>query len=194
MHKLGLILFFCASTVCAQTWTPPAEVNSETVKINFQVDSTWHLIEGEVPNVSGRIWLERKSDPTSIRGDLKAEVAAFDTDNGSRDKELRHVMDAEQFPVVSMVISGFSGEPCSPIKVEKTGECKGLLKAKITIRDVSKDIELPYLVRRDGGSYDVKGEFSLRWADFGVEDPSILVAKLDDTVKIKYVMKMLRVE
>jgi polyisoprenoid-binding protein YceI len=193
MKNLAWIFLLSASSVYAQTWTPPAEVSSETVKINFEVDSTWHLIEGDVPKVSGRIWLESKSDPTSIRGELKAEVAAFDTDNGSRDKELRHVMDAEKFPVVMMAITGFEGEPCSPIKVEKAGECRGVLKSKITIRDVSKDVHLPYVIKQDEGNYDVKGDFSLQWAEFGVEDPSILVAKLDETVKIKYSLKMLRV-
>ncbi len=190
--RICLLCFLFINQCSAQSWMPPGEVSAETVKINFEVDSTWHLIKGEIPEVSGKIWLDNKSDPTSIRANLVASVSSFDTDNSSRDKELRHVMDADKFPNVSLIIKGFEGEPCSPIKVEKTGECKGSLKSNLTIRDVSKELSLPYVVRKGSDYYEIKGEFKIKWAEFGVEDPSILIAKLDDTVKVSYSLNLLR--
>jgi polyisoprenoid-binding protein YceI len=183
---LAMTVLFAPLGGVAESWSPPKTINSETLQVRFEVDSTWHLIHGEVPNISGKIWLNDASDPTSIRGDLKAAVLDFDTDNKSRDKEMRHVMDADQFPNVILLINGFEGEPCSPLKVQKAGECSGALKGEIKIRDVSKAVSVPFTVKPEGSFYKVAGEFSIQWEEFGVEDPSILVAKLDETVKIKY--------
>lgn len=193
MFILSLAVGTSPYAVIAETWMPPQVVDSEVVKISFEVDSTWHLIHGDVPNVSGKIWLSNESDPTSIRADLKASVADFDTDNKSRDKEMRHVMDAEEFPYVSLVIKGFEGEPCSPIKVQKAGECSGNLLGEIKIRDVSKQVLVPVTIKSERESYRADGEFAINWEDFGVEDPSILVAKLDETVKLKYQILMRKV-
>lgn len=192
MKFLSFLLIF-TSVVEAQSWSPPAVVNQDSVQVKFEVDSTWHLIHGQVTEVAGRIWLENAVDPSSIRAELSAAVAAFDTDNNSRDKEMRHVMDSEEFPKVALRIDGFSGEPCVPLKVEKSGVCSGFLAGEITIRDVSRKLKIPFKIIADGAHYKVDGHFSLKWEDFGVEDPSILVAKLDDTVSISFQVLMNRV-
>jgi polyisoprenoid-binding protein YceI len=193
LMKLFSLLFLIGSVVQAESWSPPATVNNDNVKVHFEVDSTWHLIHGQVPEVSGRIWLDNAGEPSSIRGELFAAVTGFDTDNKSRDKEMRHVMDAEEFPKVVLRVDGFSGEPCVPVKVEKSGGCAGFLAGEITIRDISQKLKIPFKIIAEGDYYKVNGDFYLKWEDFGVEDPSILVAKLDDTVHIFFQVLMNRV-
>jgi hypothetical protein len=54
------------------------------------------------------------------------------------------------------------------------------------MRDVSKEVELPVEITKEGDFYSIKGTLPLQWADYNIEDPSILIAKLDPTVTISY--------
>jgi polyisoprenoid-binding protein YceI len=64
------------------------------------------------------------------------------------------------------------------------GKCSGSLKGVLTIRDVSKDIELPVEIAKENNRYAISGGIQISWAEFNVEDPSILIARLDPTATI----------
>jgi hypothetical protein len=52
---------------------------------------------------------------------------------------------------------------------------------------VTLPIQLSGTIRRgDAGSLIVEGNTSLDWSLFGVKDPSILIAKVDEQVKIAF--------
>ena len=58
------------------------------------------------------------------------------------------------------------------------------------MRDVSKEVDLPVEIIKERDFYIIKGALPIQWADYNIEDPSILIAKLDPIVIISYQTKV----
>jgi polyisoprenoid-binding protein YceI len=169
----------------AQTWEPPTHLNDQNTAVTFVVDSTWHTIHGTTRDLSGTVSLTNPKDPLSIRVDLEIPVKLFNTDNASRDEKLRTVMSSERYPNVSFSSSRLSPS-CSPDYIRSAGRCHGTLSGALSIRDTTKTIELPIEITLEDAQFVARGTLPIQWGDFHVEDPSILIAKLDPTVTITY--------
>lgn len=169
----------------AQSWSLPASLSDSNTTITFKVDSTWHLVQGTTSKVTGSVRQQDPADPLSIEVDLTIPVASFDTDWDARDEKLAIVMAAELFANVRFRSTRLSAD-CHPLKVKNDGRCSGLLQGFLTIRDVTMPVSLPVEIVRSGSSDTITGKLMLQWADYHVEDPSILIAKLDPTVTIAY--------
>jgi polyisoprenoid-binding protein YceI len=187
MYRFFLWLPWCllvlpASANC-ETWGLPADISHTNTSLTFTVDSTWHTVEGVVPQVTGNVVLQDPADPLSIVTTIKIPVRPWTTDMESRDERLREVMAVERFPEVVFVSTRLSPE-CHPDQVREAGSCKGTLTGALTIRDVTKEVALPVEISRSERGYDISGRLALRWEEYHVEDPSILIAKIDPVVTI----------
>lgn len=173
----------------ADTWSLPSNINDSNTKVSFVVDSTWHTINGTTKDLDGSIGLSDKNDPLSIVVDLKIRVKTFDTDWDSRDDKLQECMASETYPIVTFVSRRLS-QSCKPTVIDIAGRCTGTLTGVITMRDISKEAELPVSIVKQGDFYTISGSIPLQWADYNIEDPSILIAKLDPIVTISYQTKV----
>lgn len=171
---------FVPSQSSALPWNLPQDLDDTKTTVTFNVDTTWHLVEGKTGKIRGRLWLENAKDFQSVRGFVELPVASFDTDNTSRDKELRSVMAAVEFPMVRFDIIQIDSL-CDPSTLKEDG-CHATLRGSLTIRDVKKELSTPILVTRTSKGFNVTGSFKFLWADFHVEDPSILIARVHDEV------------
>lgn len=181
----ALLCVVTLDTAHSETWNLPTELHDSNTTVTFVVDSTWHTVHGTTKNIGGQVYLRDPKDPLSVVVDLRVPVTLFDTDSDLRDDRLREVMASQAFPEVRFVSTRLSPE-CEPSIVTKDGSCRGVLSGKLTIRDVTKEVSLPLLIRDTANGYRMEGTLAIRWADFHVEDPSILIAKLDPVVTISY--------
>jgi hypothetical protein len=46
------------------------------------------------------------------------------------------------------------------------------------------------LITKQEAEYQIKAVTTIKWQDFNIEDPSILIAKLDQLVKIKVLITL----
>ena len=180
-----LLTALLTSNAAAQSWALPAQLNDSNTHISFVVDSTWHLVEGTTSKIAGTVRQRDSSDPLSIEVDLVLPVASLDTDWDARDEKLAEVMAAEQFSEIRFRSSKLSAD-CHPLKLKNDRRCTGSLEGALTIRDVTLPVSLPVQIVRSENKDTISGELTLEWADYHVEDPSILIAKLDPTVTIAY--------
>lgn len=183
------ILSLFQTSSYAETWNLPSEIDDTNTKVNFEVDSTWHFIEGDTKKISGKIWLEDPKDYSSVRASINLPVAEFDTDGESRDERMREVMHADAYPEVSYTISKLNGL-CDPKGLTEGLSCDFTTEGSLTISGVTKQISFPSKVIREKDAYTISGSTTIQWADFNIEDPSILVAKLDPDAKIIFSIKI----
>lgn len=169
----------------ADTWNLPSFLNDSNTKVSFVVDSTWHTVNGKTSNLNGSVALRDKNDPLSIVVDLKIQVKTFDTDWDSRDEKLQECMASDTYPIASFVSTRLS-DSCKPTVIDIAGKCSGTLTGTITMRDVSKEVALPVSITKERDSYLISGVLPVKWAEYNIEDPSILIAKLDPIVVISY--------
>lgn len=175
----------------ADLWQLPQELNDSNAQITFEVDSTWHTVHGKTAALAGRVWLTDPKVSTSIQAELRLPVAKFDTDSSNRDERMREVMLADQFSDVVVRISDMDKEQlCTPEQVAKNGSCTGIFNGSLSIRGIERQMRLPYSISRDDAGYIITGQLPFEWSAFNVEDPSILIAKLDKTVTVKYSVRV----
>jgi polyisoprenoid-binding protein YceI len=183
---LAILVVTCVVRADSSIWNLPANLDVNNTKISFKLDSTWHLVEGEVKQLTGHLELKDPKDFRSIFGWVEFSVLDLDTDNSTRDKKMRRVMHADKFPKVRFELIEVKGL-CDPEHlIEKASGCSGLGLGKLSIAGVTLPSELKIEVQQVENKYVVAGVTKLKWADFGIEDPSIIVAYIDDIVEIAF--------
>lgn len=186
---LGLVTCLpslAANPVEAQSWNLPASVSAQSMKITFTLDTTWHTVEGSVKDLSGSLRLTNPKNPGLIAATLTIPVSALDTDSASRDEEMRDSMEASRFPSIRVDVPQIIPS-CEEKALTEGAACTYSTKGTITIRDVTLPIALSGGIRRgDDGAVLVDGATQLDWSQFGVKDPSILIAQVDEQVKINF--------
>lgn len=188
-HSLVFLVFLALldpTSVFAQSpsWQLPMEISETNTAVDFDVDTTWHVVHGHALKPSGKIWLRDPADPLSIEADIHFPLETFKTGMDMRDKSLRDHMAAKDFPEVVLHISKVDSQ-CTPQKVS-TEKCKTSLHGQLHIRDVTREVDLEATIELVRGEYIISGSTVFPWADYNVEDPSIFVAKVQPSVTVKY--------
>lgn len=184
-----LLLIPLAGYANAPSWNLPKSLGDENVAVSFDLDTTWHMLHGQTKNITGQASLSNPRDPQSVQVEMKIPVNLFDTDNQSRDERLREVMSASDYPEVVIKTSRMESD-CVPADVDKGADCTGKLFGELSIRNVKKSVLLPFTMKKEGDRYSVVGEVEFNWLDFGVEDPSIFIAKVAKKVTVKYSVRL----
>ncbi len=189
------LLVVAAPVQALDTWQLPLQMNDQNTSVSFEVDSTWHMVHGKTAGVEGKVWLEDAKDPATVSAEFSIPVATFDTDNSSRDERMREVLRQTEFPKVTVRLNNMDPQQrCTPTVVEENGECDALSYGTISINGVQRELRLPLHVTREAEHFKVDGKLPFEWAAFNIEDPSILVARLNKTVTVKYSIAIPAVE
>lgn len=189
--RYPLVILLCVGALApsaaqAQHWNLPADLSRDTMQITFELDTTWHTVEGSVKEISGHLSLPNPKDPRTIGATLTIPVASLDTESESRDEEMRDSMEASRFPTITVKVPQIRPS-CDEASLSVEPDCNYVTQATITIRDVTLPINLKGTIRRDAaGAILVEGTTQLDWSKFGVKDPSILIAKVHETVQISF--------
>lgn len=172
------------------TWDLPMSLSDENTKVGFEVDSTWHLVKGTTAGIKGEASLTDKNDSSSVKIYISLPVEKFDTDNGMRDSKMKKVMHADKSPLVIFEGQGLT-KKCTPeILIEKES-CEDLIFGTLTINSTKKNIKLPVEIKKNSGNQvSVAGNIIFNWLEYGIEDPSILIAKVRSAVKVLFEVKL----
>jgi polyisoprenoid-binding protein YceI len=68
----------------------------------------------------------------------------------------------------------------------QNGTCKDAVNGTVTIRNTTKKVSLPTVISYKDKQFHISGTIPIKWAEYGVEDPSIFIASVDDTVFVSY--------
>lgn len=134
--------------------------------VNFQVT---HLV---ISKVTGNFtdydveltWDDKDMSKSMVMAKIK--TATINTDNEKRDEHLRSsdFFDSEKYPEITF----------KSTKIEKTGENKFVAKGELTMKGVTKNIELPFVItgKVKGPSGDtrigIEAETTVNRQDYGV--------------------------
>jgi len=170
-------------------WGLPQKLDDTTTSIKFELDSTWHRVYGTASGVEGKVWLSDSSDPRSVRGEITVPVAMMKTGNFSRDQKMYSSMHQEAFPRIVMKIHGSEGL-CLPQVVVPKEPCSFTLLGALTIAEATREFSIPAKITRVDSRYEISGSFPLQWKEFGIRDPSIFIARIDDEVLVKFQLNL----
>jgi len=172
-------------------WQLPQKLSDSNTTVRFEVDSTWHLVQGKTSGIGGNVWLSNPRDALSVKATINFPVARFSTGGEMRDERMREVMDEEHSHYVTLSVDSISPK-CSAREFNQTGVCAVDVHSRLSIRGNERHLLLNSMLRGASDSIELAGKVQFSWLDFGVEDPSILVAKLEPNMSVEYSVKLPR--
>ncbi len=163
-----VVLFAMAAQ--AQQKLVPADAGS---KVQFVIRNFGINTNGQISGLKGQVIFD-KNKLTKSSFDITAEVSTLNTDNKKRDHHLQAAdyFDVERFPL--MHITG------KPVLVKGNAY---ILKGNLTIKDVTKAIEIPFTVTPQQNKILFSGAFKINRLQYHVGESSAILA---DDVKITF--------
>ncbi len=174
MRKLlftGLVIGLLSLTwVAAQDWAPT------TATVGFTITNAGVDVDGSLSGVRASATF----DPANLaKASISASVAANTIKTGiaMRDRHLRSkdYFDVEKYPRISMKSVSFT----------KTGANSYNGKFQLTMKDVTKTVNIPFTFTSSGSTGKFKGKFKLNRLDYNVGSSSWT---LGDNVTVNLVL------
>ena len=180
MHfKLLFILLIPFSIhTSAQNYTPVDEGSS----VQFTIKNFGFNTNGAFKGLKGEIFFN-PAFPASATFSTSISTSTIDTDNESRDADLREKLyfDVENFPEISLVSTKID-------KTNKTEDGYYYFTGNLMIKGITKLISFPFKAEKVLNDYLFTGEFSINRLDFGVGEKSTVLGQ-KVIVKLKVLAK-----
>jgi polyisoprenoid-binding protein YceI len=156
-------------------------IHPQGSEVGWEVGATMHTVRSSTRAVSGEARVVGvRDDAWDLGGRLEIDAASFKTGNARRDRTLHETsLDVKKHPRIVFA-------PKALLRTSSWAEDERLaIEGDLTVRGVTKPLRFPVVVERQGARLVVEGATDLRWADFGVPDPSFLVVRLAPEVRVR---------
>lgn len=159
-----------------QTTSPFQKSAKPTSTISYTLKHPLHTVNGMSKEVSSQLWLaENEKQVQQVK--VSVPVRSFDSGNRARDKDMRKVTEAEQYPQIT-----FSS---SEVK-----ELNGALSVTglLTFHGVAKEITFTAMQQRQNDELIVTGGFDISLEAYNIKRPALMTMKVKDTLQVKFRM------
>lgn len=149
----SLLLLLTISGLWAQ------QIDQDQSVVNFSVSNLGiNTVKGTISEMEGTVAFNA-TDLTNSRFDTRVAVKTIHTDNEERDEHLRteDFFEVETYPAIRFVSSDIKK---SGSKYEATGT--------LTIKDVSKEVTIPFTVEKSGNATTFTGNIKVKRKDYHV--------------------------
>jgi polyisoprenoid-binding protein YceI len=166
------------------------EIDARSSTVGFDGTSTLHDFTGKTHAITGDLRAD-PSDPSRLAGGaVWIEARTLDTDNRTRDGEMRDLLDVERCPQIVFRLDSVQ-------RTRAGGAREFTAQGRFTIKGVEK----PRVVRfhvdpvppapgEPAGELRVLGEARLCLTEHGIERPGVLFAKVDDAVRVWFDLRL----
>jgi polyisoprenoid-binding protein YceI len=141
--------------------------------INFIIKNAGVKVNGFIAGLEGFIIMDSQTErPIKIEGTIDPNTVQ--TGITLRDNHLKKAdyFNVKEFPKMRMTSTS----------ITKTGKGKYLGNFDLVIKDIKKNISIPFTLSAKNNVYALKGEFSINRLDFNLGEKSII---LSDNVDVK---------
>lgn len=189
-----LLLFMFTAVSFAQTNFISDDKDARNQAM-FESNAPLEDIVGVSNKLMSNITINLKDITNSPAGNVKVELGTLKTGIDLRDTHLRSAnwLDTEKYPFAEFVLTGISG--ASSKELTDGNEVKATATGKLSIHGVTKDITAPIALtyykendqtksRTEGNLLKVTADFTIKLSDYGISIPSMVVGKVDETIKV----------
>jgi polyisoprenoid-binding protein YceI len=153
------------------------ELDPGATSITFTLGATLHTVEGRISLASGSLDLERESG--AVSGEIVVDATSADTGNDSRDEDMHtKVLMSDTYPRIVVRPERLAGE------VAEQGTSQVKLTGRMELAGTSHQLTVPLDVTVDGTSFSATAEFTVPYVEWGLEDPSKFLLRVDKVVDV----------
>ncbi len=163
-------------------------VESGDSRVEFVMRDNRGGFTGTTDRVEGIVTV-RKTDADVYEAAIEARVDArtLQTGNGMRDGQMRRdFLQTDRFPFIT-----FKGTTTAPERIT-AGTIRARLRGSVTIRDITREVDIPIDITALADEYRAAGEVTVRLSEFGIPIPRMLIFVAQDPVLVKLRVKLRR--
>lgn len=181
MIRLWLLLLLSLVSVQADAQTT-LRVDPDASVVHYDGEALFHDWRGSSHDLTGRIAASWGSQPTVSEVRLSIPVGTFDSGNGMRDDKMRDVTKAGDHPEATFTADRVTLLIWPPGGSRGTWRLSGTLAFAGTTQPLTTDADVTW----DGATLTASGSFNIDLDEFGVDRPSLLGRKIDETIRMTY--------
>jgi polyisoprenoid-binding protein YceI len=147
-------------------------------RVTFTLDTTFHEVHGTMALAGGEIRFDAGTGAAS--GEIVVDATRAETGNGKRDKKMRgEVLETGRYPKIVFRPGKIEGA------VAATGRSVIRIVGVLTLHGADHPMTLEATVEGNGDTVAGDLEMQIPYVEWGMQDPSILVARAAKTVTVK---------
>jgi polyisoprenoid-binding protein YceI len=158
-----------------------ATVDSAESVIDYTGSAPLHDWTGTSRDVRGRFVLD-PDRPDSSRAVIRVPVASFDSGNDRRDRKMREVTEAKQYPIVEFRMTDLDAVQWGRASEGHAGRWE--VAGELRFHGRTHPVETTADVRITEEQVRVRTKFAISLTRFEVERPSLLWASIGDKIRI----------
>jgi len=178
-----------AAAIAAATFLPVGTfvADPQASRVEFFVRDNRGGFTGVVRTMDVRAVVREDGDSFAAGVEARLDAASITTGNGLRDSQMRRdFLQTDRHPLITFRGSATPQVPPGGLPFAAT------LRGTLTIRGVSRDIEIPLRVTALADSYHVEGRVTIRLSEFGIPLPRFLIFVAEDPVAVSLKIRLER--
>src|SRR4051812_35286240 len=181
--KLGTMRWIAVAAACALFSAAAVaqqhyKVDPAASEVHFNLGASDGPVNGTFRATSGEFTLDPSTG--AMTGAISVDAGSGDSGNKKRDKKMSNdQMKAQTYAAVTFAPSKFSA------KLNDTGDSAGQVDGTFTLIGQPHPLSVPMNVHMENGRFTATGEFTVPFVNWGVKDPSFMMFKVENQVKVQ---------
>ncbi len=149
-------------------------------RVEFVVADNRGGFTGETQEVTGAVTVREREGGYTAAVEAKIDARTIRTGSGLRDAQMRGrtFLNTVAFPFITFKGTVTAEAPGGP-------QFKSTLRGKLTVKNVTRDVDVPLNIAVEGNTYTAQGEVAIKFTDFGLPIPQFLIFVAEDRILIK---------
>ena len=193
MNPQALVHTLIAAVAVAAAPLPTGDfaITHPSNSVEFFVKDNRGGFTGRTSEITGTVAVREivREQVEGYAAEITARIDArtIRTGVGVRDGQMRSAqfLHTDEFPFIT-----FRGTATA--EAPEGARVKGLLRGRLTIKDVTRGVEVPLEIIVEDGVYFARGEVVVRMTDFGLPIPRFLIFAAEDPVRVKLQIRLTR--
>jgi polyisoprenoid-binding protein YceI len=189
---VGALVVLHASPLLAQA--PPTlpvgafRVEPGESRVEFVMRDNRGGFTGATDRVEGTAAVRRgEGDVYEAAVEARIDARTITTGNGMRDGQMRRdFLQTDRFQFIT-----FKGAAAARERIA-AGPLRGTLRGSLTIRDATRDVDIPIEITALADEYRATGEVTIRLSEFGIPIPRFLIFVAEDPVLVRLRVRLRR--
>ena len=168
-------LVLLPSMVVAQQIT--VSLDPAQTKIQWTLGDVLHTVQGTFKLKSGRVTFDPQTGDAS--GEIIVDATSGESGNHSRDKKMhKEVLESQRYPEITFSPKHVIG------KVADQGTSNVQVQGVFRVHGADHDLTLSLPVEKNGDAVKASTSFVVPYQDWGMENPSTFLLKVENKVSI----------
>lgn len=154
------------------------DLDPQATHITFDFGATLHSVHGTLKAASGKVQLDVATGKAS--GDITLDMKSAATGNPKRDQNMHQkVLETERFPQAVFHVERVDGE------VHPEGRSELQLHGTLDLHGGSHAVAIPIVAMAQGDTVTATGMLDIPYVEWGLEDPSFFLLRVDKVVHVQ---------